>query len=254
MVWGIFQFFFRASGVLPSASDLDLRGAQFASRYLKRVALESGKSIGDAKVIHWGLDVSQYPDKPASRHPHKLLYVGQIVEHKGVHTAVEALKILIEKYGRKATTLTIAGGSVIKPEETRVRNMVRDFGLENNVRLTGLLPREELPAVYQEHDIFLFPSVWDEPFGITLLESMASGLPVVGTGTGGSAEITQHEQNALLYPKGDAEACAAQVVRLMDDPTLFERMQQNGRRTVEEKFRFETTMDSIENALGEALS
>ena len=95
----------------------------------------------------------------------------------------------------------------------------------------------------------MFPSMWDEPFSITLLEAMSSGLAVVGTNTGGSSEILKDEVNALVFPKGDAEACARQVTRLIQTPALFERIRRNARRTIEAEFRLETMIDRIDQTL-----
>jgi glycogen synthase len=174
------------------------------------------------------------------------LYVGQVTSHKGVHTAVEALKIIREQSKFKQATLTIVGG----PDyEGRIARLVFSLGLSGNVRFTGMVARERLPEIYREHDLLIFPSVWDEPFSITLLEAMSSGLAVVSTNTGGSPEILIDEMNALIFPKEDARSCASQIVRLLTDPQLFESIRREGRRTVEENFRLESMIDKIEASL-----
>jgi len=237
-------------GLLPSSSSLDMHHVQFASQYLKQFALQVGKPVTDGKVIHWGIDVNQYPyNKKVSLNPKRLLYVGQIVRHKGIHTLVEALNLIVQQHGYESSMLTIVGGTIIPDYELYIRRLVSSLGLASNVCFTGLIQREHLPYIYQEHDILIFPSTWDEPFGIVQLEAMASGLAIVGTATGGSAEILQDEVNALVFPKEDAKACAAQIIRLMSDSELFERIRQNGRRSAEDKFNFESMMDKIENSL-----
>ena len=128
------------------------------------------------------------------------------------------------------------------------------LGLESNVRFAGFVSHENLPCFYQEHDILLFPSIWDEPFSITLLEGMSSGLAVVGTATGGSLEILENDVNALVFPKEDAKACSTQILRFMAAPELYERIRGNGRCTVEERFRFEDMIDKIEDSLGRVVA
>src|SRR6185503_8427075 len=194
----------------------------------------------------WGIDLNRFPFNEVTHEPRRLLYVGQVTSLKGVQTAVEALKLIIEQPDHRSTRLTIAGG----PDyDNRIRKLVSSLGLEENVRFTGLIPRDQIPAIYREHDILLFPSIWDEPFSITLLEAMSSGLAVVGTNTGGSSEILKDEANALIFPKEDAEACAAQTGRLIKDSELFHRIRLQARRTVEEGFRLEGMVDRIELAL-----
>ena len=231
-----------------------MRYGQFASHYLKQVALQGGKPVANAKVIHWGVNLDQFPYKTVAHNPKRLLYVGQIVPHKGVHTAIQAMRVLIKEYGCSSVKLTIVGGSLLPDYMSDMRHLVYSYGLQNNVHFTGFVPRERLPQIYQEHDILLFPSVWDEPFAITLLEAMSCGLAVVGTATGGSSEILQHEVNALVFPKEDARTCASHILQLLNDLEFFERIRKNGRRTVEERFRFEDMMDRIESSLCEVVA
>ena len=126
--------------------------------------------------------------------------------------------------------------------------------MKTDVTFTGPLPREDLARLYQEHDILIFPPVWEEPFGITLLEAMASGLAVVATGTGGSIEILQDEENCLLFTKADGADCARQIRRLLQETGLLERIRAYGRATVEQRFNFGKTIDRIEQSLRRAVS
>jgi glycogen synthase len=244
---------FQLLGLLPR-KPLDLRNIQFASRYLKQMALQKGKPVDDAKIIHWGIDINQFPYHSNIHKPNRLLYVGQIVPHKGVHTSIEAMKIIVKEYGFSSVTLTIVGGSVNPDYVEYLQTLVRSYGLENNIHFTGFMPREKLSTIYQEHDILLFTSIWDEPFGITLLEAMSSGLAVIGTATGGSSEILQFEETALIFCKDDPRSCANQILRLLKDPSLLDKIREGGRLEVEEKFKIEYTMNGIERALQEVVA
>ena len=245
LVWKSLKSLLNASGLLPRV-ELNLSRVQFASHYLKQAALEANRPVQNAEVIHWGVDVNRFPFNETAHEPKRLLYVGQVTLLKGVHTVVEALRLIVERPCNRSTTLTIVGG----PDyDDRIHKLVSSLGLEDNVRFTGLIPRDGLPVIYREHDILAFPSIWDEPFSITLLEAMSSGLAVVATNTGGSSEILKDEINALVFAKEDAEACASQIARLINEPELFERIRRNGRRTVEENFRLEAMVDRIDLSL-----
>lgn len=231
-----------------------LNQAQFASHFLKESALSAGQPVSQARVIHWGLDLNHFPYRETVSYPIRhLLFVGQLVSHKGVHTLIEALKLLGQKHNYQNLELTIVGGTVLPEYELQLKELARSSGLTNQVHFAGPVRREELPVVYQAHDIMIVPSTWDEPFGIILLEAMASGLAVVGTATGGSAEILQNEVNGLVFPRGDVAACAACLLKLLENPDLYERLRQQGRQTVEAQFCFEQTMDQIEHALQELI-
>jgi glycogen(starch) synthase len=251
VVWQTLLTLLDAVKVLRRPRPPDLRRVQFASRFLKDAALAKGKPVACAKVIHWGVSVESAPYQAESQNPLRLLYVGQVAPHKGVHTAIEALKLLVREHGYEAATLTVAGGSVNPDYEQQVRHLVSSYGLERNVRFTGLLPREQLLSLYRDHAILVFPSLWNEPFSITVLEAMSSGLAVVGTPTGGSLEILRDGENALLFPKEDSRQCAAQILRLWTESILLEKIRLKARLTIESEFRFEQMVDSIEQSLQE---
>jgi glycosyltransferase involved in cell wall biosynthesis len=242
-----------ALNVLQRPASPDLRNVQFASEFLKRQTLTKGKPVSDAKVIHWGVDLQKFQYRETTKCLQRLLFVGQIVPSKGVHTAIEALKLL-RQAGYESATLTIAGGSIFPEYETQIRQIISSSQLDEHVRFTGLLPREQLVSIYQQHDVLVFPSVWDEPFSITVLEAMASGLAVVGTPTGGSSEILLDGVNALVFQKEDAEACATHISRLFTDERFFEEIRRHGRLAVEQKYRLEQMVDSLENSLVETVS
>lgn len=252
---GLVRLASQARGVKRLPHDLgDLGGVQFASQYLKGAALEEDLPVGDARVIHWGVDLARYPHRETIRPPARLLYVGQIGPHKGVHTVIEALNLIVREPRHRRTQLTIAGGGDFFPQYVEsIHSLVQTLDLETNVHFTGMLDRDALLPIYAENDILVFPSIWDEPFGITPLEAMASGLAVVGTTTGGSPEIFEHDRNALVFPKTDARQCAAQLLRLLDDPDHYEAIRRQGRRTIEERFSFTGMVDKIEAALRESV-
>jgi heptosyltransferase-2 len=172
-----------------------------------------------------------------------------------VHTAIKTFGLLAREYGYDSLSLTIVGNNSASPTYTSyLKSLVKTTGIEMKINFVDFVPREQLLHVYHDHDILIFPSVWDEPFGIVLLEAMSCGLAVVGTGTGGSSEILEGEVNAVVFPKENAEACAKQIKRLLDNPNIFEQIRQNGRRTVEKRFNFEQTIDEIEEVLFKSLN
>lgn len=247
-------FFSRLFKLAPPPSSLDLTRVIFSSRFLRGVTAQVGKPVAHAPVIYWGVDNHLFPYKKAvCWKPKRLLYVGQVVPHKGVHTAIQALGLLKRQHGYECPSLSIVGD--IESSNAYVsylRELAETCGVRQNVTFVGRVPREDLPNLYHAHDILVFSSVWDEPFGITLLEAMSCGLAVVATRSGGSAEVIEPEVNALVFPKENHRLCAQQILRLLNDPRLFESIRENGRRTVEQRFRIEQAVDAIEGVLDEA--
>jgi glycosyltransferase involved in cell wall biosynthesis len=178
----------------------------------------------------------------------RLLYVGQVERHKGVDVAIEALALARDD--GHALTLTLAGGTRDNEYEGRLRDLVSSRGLERHVDFRGAVPHAQIAALYREHDALLFPSRSpDEGLPLTLLEAMASGLPVVGTAAGGAADVLRDGENALTFAMGDARACAELVGALAGDPELVERLRKEARRRVEAEFELERTVDGIERGL-----
>jgi len=203
---------------------------------------------GDCEVIYWGVRLEKFASSTHRReNPFRLLYVGQLERHKGVHTAVRAFSIIQQEI--PAARLTIVGGSLDGFYGKELRQLARRGTGSTAISFRGRVAPRELRDIFSEHDILLFPSEWDEPFALTPLEAMAAGLAVVATSTGGSAEIFENGVNSLIFRAGDYEDCARQTERLLKDPDLFKRMVCVGHKEVTEKFALDGMLDRIERHL-----
>ena len=198
-------------------------------------------------MVYGGVDTTPYKDVkrvPRQGRRLSLLYVGRLSEEKGVHTAIEALGHLASH----SATLTIVGDG--EPGyEARLRHLARKEDVESQVTFIPAQPKERLPALYQQADVFLFTSIWPEPFGRVIVEAMASGLTVIGTATGGAAEIMSDDENALLYEAGDARGLAEKIKKAAESPELCERLSKSGRVTAITKFDIQRMTTGIEEYL-----
>lgn len=235
-------------GLVRPRTTLAFGAAAFASDFLRRIAQRAGAGPILGPVIPWGIRATTFPSNAAPpRLCRRLLYVGRFDPLKGIATAVRMLALLVHDLGHRDLSLSIVGDPDTDPGfATRLRALVRRHALERAVTFVGPIPRAQLPHVYHQHDVLLFPSEWQEPFGITQLEAMASGVIVVGTGTGGAAEVLEDERTALLFPPGDAAAGARQVARLINDAALRERLRSQARDVVATRFALDGTMTALE--------
>jgi glycosyltransferase involved in cell wall biosynthesis len=177
------------------------------------------------------------------------LYVGQLIPQKGVHTAIAALAILSEEPKFQALTLRVVGGGMHPKYEKTLREQTERAGLAGRVNFLGKIPRSELPQVYADHDILVFPSEWDEPFAITPLEAMVSGLVVVGTTTGGSGELLRDRETAMTFEAGNAADCARAIRDLCDDQQLHETIRRNGELEIKKSHTLDVMVTGIEAEL-----
>ncbi|HOU11919.1 MAG TPA: glycosyltransferase family 4 protein [Anaerolineae bacterium] len=175
----------------------------------------------------------------------RLLYFGGLMEHKGVHTAIEALGLLQQQGYADKLCLTIVGGG--QPEyEDHLHTLTESLGLTDKIHFTGRVPRSDIPRILSEHDIFLFTSIWAEPFGRTIIEAMAAGLAVIGSDVGGSKEIFKLYPEDILFTAGNAEALAGQIKKFVNNPHLVQRLGQAGQDLVREHFTLTRMIEEVD--------
>jgi glycosyltransferase involved in cell wall biosynthesis len=217
------------TGLPTRIEDLGSMGAYcFVSDAMRRRVVAELPAAGRRSgVVYSGIEVGDFPaprDRGERPWRWRILYVGRLDATKGVDTLVRALVHLpqeatVECYGR--------GGA---GDRERLIALATSLGLEQRVRL-GSLPRGELAAKYAAADVVVFPSEWEEPFGLVPVEAMACGTPVVATGVGGSREFLRDGCNCVLFPARDAEGLATAVRRVHDDPDLRRALEAGGLRT-----------------------
>ena len=202
----------------------------FCSAHLRdAVGSATGWSVAGAEITPLGVDGRDFgsgvPADP-SAWGWRLLYVGRLDPGKGIDTLVAAMPELPEARLR-----------VLGPPERqhldRLTELTRALGVTDRVEF-GTSPRGALAAAYRSADVCVFPSEWEEPFGIVPLESMACGTAVVATGRGGSGEFLRDGQNCALFAAGDAHALASAVRRIAGDPGLRRRLVAGGLTTARE--------------------
>jgi glycosyltransferase involved in cell wall biosynthesis len=203
----------------------DGRGAQAADlkRRLLRRALQVAVSrpladsvAPDCLVLPNPYDDRLFRARPETRRDSDLLFVGRLVSDKGAALLLQALDLL----QRRGTTLrlTVAGSG---PELPALRRQALALGLAERVRFVGALQGEDLARAYAGHKVLAVPSVWDEPFGLVVLEALACGcLPVVAD----SGALPQAAGPCgLVASRGDPAAWADALARAVADNALRAR-------------------------------
>jgi phosphatidylinositol alpha-1,6-mannosyltransferase len=179
----------------------------------------------DCLVIPNGVDLEKFrPAQPVPDDgPLKLLCVGRLIERKGQHYLIQAVKRLIDD--RIDVTLDLIGtGDARSSNEAQVASL----GLADRVRFFGYVPREEIARHYAAAHVFVLPS-YNEGMSVALLEAMAAGLAVVVTPTGGTRELIQPEVNGLVCDWADIDRLTVHLRRLAGDRTLTRRMAEASR-------------------------
>ncbi|MBF6605336.1 MAG: glycosyltransferase family 4 protein [Chloroflexi bacterium] len=248
-----FSFAAHAKDLYLSAPDLLARKAAAAEFVLvcsesAAAALRALPGAGAARIVlaHHGVDTSRFRPQTGGfgtsamtahgASPLRLLAVGRLVEKKGYPILLEALA-QARAAGHAVEMDVIGGGPQLRALEARAGAL----GLAGSVRFLGARTHQEVAAAYLRADAFVQASVVladGDRDGIpnSLLEAMATGLPVVATTVGGIPEVVIHGQSGLLAPPGDAAALARLLVMLATDRDLQRQLGRHARARVVEEF------------------
>ncbi|MGK7914450.1 MAG: glycosyltransferase [Prochloraceae cyanobacterium] len=120
-------------------------------------------------------------------------------------------------------------------ERDRIESIVKELDLSNKTQFPGRIGEGELPIYYAAADVCVVPSHY-EPFGLVAIEAMASRTPVVASDVGGLQFSVVNEETGLLAPPQNVEAFAVAIDRILDDPQWRDRLANNARKRVEDKF------------------
>ncbi len=231
------------------------------------------------QTIANGVDLEKFVDtslgcfnKKSDANPERkqLLYVGRICPEKGSHVLLEAFKKVLEK--EPETQLTLVGPMGVIPyeylvalsEDSKIQdltsfhqgknwkialrnafaklNQIRD----NAVTLTGCLPPTKLLSYYQKADLFIFPSVCQEAFGMPVAEAMVAGTPVIVSDGGGIPELLEEGKTGLVVERSNAEALAEAILKLLGDENLRKSMGKASHQRAVEHFSFDKIADDLQ--------
>jgi D-inositol-3-phosphate glycosyltransferase len=189
-----------------------------------------------------------------SQHEKIVLQLGRMVPRKGVDNVVLALARLIRanRIEQRVRLLVVGGESRepdprLTPEIGRLWELARAEGIEDQVTFVGSRDRSELRHFYAASDVFV-TTPWYEPFGITPLEAMACGTPVIGANVGGIAYTVVHGETGYLVPPKDPETLAEKLGLVLEQPALAAHLGQLGVRRVQTSFTWEAIVERLVEA------
>jgi len=211
------------------------------SDFIRKLHIAQGYAAAQSKATYLGVPTQKFVYQPHAfpqNEPWRLLFVGQLWEGKGAQVAIEAVHRLRQRGDLPPITLDIFGSGADGFVQY-LRQLIVERQLTDVVRLHGFVTHERLLAEFHSHHLYLFCSIWDEPFSGGLLEAMATGIPTIATTAGGTPEAVTHEQNGLLIKPNDPDALGAAIVRLLGDPTLYERISRVGAASTRTTWTFD---------------
>ena len=225
----------------------------FCSDYIRRKALKTFPSILPDKtgVIFNGVELSFLASSARSLgNDFRLLFVGRIVPQKGLHLLIEAIDNVFCHFPQ--ATLRIVGGINFgsSEEDEYLKTLKRKsehWG--DRIVWVGPVPHDQIMLEFQQADLFICPSIWNEPLGMVNAEAMACGLPIVAFAKGGIPEILGDA--GILVEETTPEALAQAINQVLGDSELYQTLSQRGLQRVKEKFNWNVIANKWLNELQE---
>jgi glycosyltransferase involved in cell wall biosynthesis len=210
------------------------------------------------QIVPCGFDADEFRplDRAAAREAlgwHKdeftVLQLGRLVQRKGIDNVVRGVGILRQAFRASARLYVVGGNSdapneLATPEIARLRGIARECGVAEQTTFVGRRGRAQLRYFYNAADVFV-TTPWYEPFGITPVEAMACGTPVIGADVGGIRYSVVHGLTGFLVPPRDPSALAARLDQLRRDPGLARRMGEAGLARARAEFTWKGVGDSL---------
>ncbi len=183
-----------------------------------------------------------------------LVFVGRVVEEKGLADLLAALKMLL--VDSVPVTLVVVGEGQDRPE---MEELARKLGIADSVHFAGWQSAAQVSDYLNAADIFVGPSRtaangWQEAQGLTFVEAMVAGTPVIASRVGGIVDAVRHEQTGLLVDEAAPRQICQAVQRLLNDHNLYQRLAVNGRKMAEENFSEEASAQAFDKLFSQLLS
>jgi glycosyltransferase involved in cell wall biosynthesis len=207
------------------------------SQAMKKILHKLIPVEGRILVIPMGVDLQHRFTPPAKRRPNgEILFVGRLVEKKGLRYLVEALPSILNKHPQ--AILRIVGDG---QEKERIKERISELNLNQRVEFKGAVANEALPEIYHSSDVVVFPSVVAgdgdrEGFGLVLVEALGCECATVVTDLSAMQDIIRDGQSALVVPQKDSVQLAEKICRLLEDDTFRQNLGKQGRAYVLKRF------------------
>ena len=216
----------------PGSGYHPVANSHFTARSLAP-ALEGYQPL---PVIYPGAQTHLYVDlqPPTLGGPLRIAYASLLIGAKGPHVLLEALARL-EAMGIPFQC-EMAGDHIDSSFREQLLAFAQHAGISSQIRWLGKLERHQLRELFARNQIFVFPSTWEEPFGISQVEALAAGLLVVSSGTGGAGETVHDDINGRRFKPGDSEDLAGVLREIYLYPQEHEHLRVRGRRLAQSHF------------------
>ncbi len=191
-----------------------------------------------------------------------ILYIGRIDGRKGLETIIRALPEVMKEFSKKDENVrfVVVGGKIGKrgdkediKEVNRLKEIAKEVGVGENVIFKGKRDQEKLRYYYSAADVFVTAPYY-EPFGMTTLETMRCGTPIVASNVGGLPYLIKNRKTGLLFPPGNHKSLSKKIISILKEEKLYEKVASNGEKMVKEEYGWKTIATEIAKLYNELIT
>lgn len=228
---------------------IDLSRVVTVSHFMKTRFGELGFPLDGVSVIHRGFEHATSLVETTDRYaPPVFLLASRLALYKGIHIAIRAAETLDAQMPDQPWEMWIAGGGDPKVVAFFER-MIAELKVEHRVKLLGKLSRDQVIQHMRRSTAFISPSVFDEPFGNTNIEAMASGAPLIASRSGAIEEIVVNSESGLIYNRASHNELASHMKLILTEPSVAERLSRRGVERVQNHFLQSEIIRQVEDTL-----
>ena len=226
--------------------------SNYNQTYLSKIA---GREVGNIVRIYNGIKLDHFaPDGPTGRQTFTFLCVARLVEKKGHRILIEACNILRNK-GLGFECRLVGKGKLRSP----IHKFIKEKKLGDYVKLLGPHSQNEVITRYHEAHAYVLPCIVGpdgnrDGLPVSIVEALASGLPVITTPMTGNTEVVNDGHNGLLVPGNDAEALAVAMQKLIRDKELYQHLKKNSTASVKSDFDIHNTIKALRDLFEETFA
>jgi len=219
------------------------------SESLRRAVIDLGCDPAKVEIQRTGIPLDEFPFRERvvpKNGEWQFVQAGRLIEKKGLPVTLHAFSTFLKQHPN--ATLTIAGEGPLLPE---LQRFARELGVTDRVSFTGFVSQEQLREIYYRSHIFLHPSQTgrdgnQEGIPNSMLEAMATGLPVFATEHGGIPEAIENGASGMLVSERDNEALARALLNAAQDPSFLSRIGHAGATAMRKNFDLSTQAQRLE--------
>jgi len=208
-------------------------------------------------VVPLGINLEGFKARETNgANPFTVGYLARVAPEKGLHLLADAYRLLRQNPGISEARLEVAGymAADCKPYLEDIKRKVNEWGLGAEFSYRGVLDRPEKIKFLEKLDVFSVPATYDEPKGVSLLEAMACGVPVVQPRRGAFTEIVEKTSGGLLVEPDDAQSLANGLLNIFQDRELANELSRNGASGVRQHYSAahmaDRALEAYESVLG----